>query len=40
LVLPGETIPVDVWSHSIVSFFYSLVLSDQSIELSDTRFAG
>lgn len=21
LVLPGETIPVDVWSHSIVSFF-------------------
>lgn len=21
LVLPGETIPVDVWSHSIVSYF-------------------
>lgn len=36
LVLPGETIPVDVWSHSIVSFFlYLLVLYYHSIEQSD-----
>ena len=28
LVLPGETIPVDVWRHSIVSFFFVCLLTN------------
>lgn len=40
LVLPGETIPVDVWSHSIVSFFLYASIIDQSINLSETILAG
>jgi hypothetical protein len=38
LVLPGETIPVDVRSHYIVSFFLIASIIDQSINPSETHF--
>lgn len=37
LVLPGETIPVDVWSYSIVSFFLFASIIDQPINPSETH---
>ena len=39
LVLPGETIPVDVWSYSIVSFFLFASIIDLCLNRSTWKAA-